>query len=72
MMFLNGQALIQMARKRLCSGAHIETVDLMTIIRTEVRKVDSALALRMVPECVYRNGYCPELRCCGYNEINKM
>ena len=65
LMFLNSQALINMARKRLCYQAHEKTIEVMQMIKDEVQKVDPDLAKRMVPECIYRGGYCHELRMCG-------
>jgi hypothetical protein len=64
-MFINAQALINMARKRLCGKAHKETTEVMEMIKDAVRTVDPDLADFMVPECVYRNG-CHELKTCGY------
>jgi hypothetical protein len=36
-------------------------------------KVDPDLADHMVPECVYRNGFCPEMRECkpGLEKVMK-
>ena len=65
MMLVNAQALINLARKRLCFQAHRETVKVMQAIKTEVAKVDQDLANRLVPDCLYRNG-CNELKSCGY------
>ena len=65
LMDCNAQALINMARKRLCNKASKETQAVMERIRHKVDIVDPALSLFMVPECEYRNGYCPELRPCG-------
>lgn len=67
MMFLNAQSLIQMARKRLCSQTHEETRKWMEAIKVAVATVDPDLAEHMKVECEYRNGLCPELRCCGRN-----
>lgn len=68
MMLLNAETLINMSRKRLCGSAHIEAQKLMQLIKYEIRnKVDYQLAKYMVPECYFRNGKCPELKCCGYN-----
>jgi len=61
----NAQALIQMARKRLCYKSHIETVFTMSKIRTGVMKIDRELALKMVQECSYRGGVCHEDKPCG-------
>jgi hypothetical protein len=63
MMFLNAQALIQMARKRLCGKSSEKTRELMGEIRHHLAYVDQALAAHMVPECEYR-GFCPELKPC--------
>ena len=64
MMLCNAQALVNMARKRLCRKASRETTAIMQRIKEEVSRVDCALAKRMVPECEYRGG-CYELRTCG-------
>lgn len=64
LMILNAQALISMARKRLCNKASEETRDVMCAIRDGVSRVDFALASAMVPDCVYRH-QCHELRSCG-------
>jgi len=63
-MLINAQALINMARKRLCSKAHQKAVKAMRMIQEEVRKVDPDLAIYMVAECEYRRG-CHELQSCG-------
>lgn len=64
-MIANAQSLIFMARKRLCLKAHKKTVGAMNRIRRAVRAIDPAMAKFMVPECVYRNGLCPEAVMCG-------
>ena len=64
-MLINAQALINMARKRLCHKAHPETRILMEHIKDSMAHVDPELAKHMVPECVYRGGVCHELRPCG-------
>lgn len=65
-MLINAEALINMARKRLCKSAHLTTISVMKLIKESVCTVDEELSRQLVPECVYRNRYCPELRCCGY------
>lgn len=64
LMILNAQALISMARKRLCNKASEETRDVMYAIRDGVSRVDFALASAMVPDCVYRH-QCHELKPCN-------
>jgi hypothetical protein len=64
-MLINAQALIQMARKRLCGAAHIRTRRIMAALRDAVAAADPVLARFMVPECDYRGGWCHELKSCG-------
>jgi hypothetical protein len=64
-MLINAQALIYMARKRLCSKAHVETQKAMHSIWNAVQDVDPELAKAMVVDCVYRNGCC-EFGGCGF------
>jgi len=70
-MLLNAQHLIDMSRKRLCYQASDETRDIMLEIRKEVEKVDEYLSLYMVPNCVYRGGYCCEPKPCGKYYVKK-
>lgn len=70
MMLANAQALVNMARKRLCAKAHKETVNVMLHIRKAVGQVDPSLASFMVRECEYRNR-CNELKTCGYFKERK-
>ena len=64
-MDINAQALIQMSRKRLCLASHKRTVAVWTKLRKAMKEVDPDLADFMVPECVYRNGVCPEFKECA-------
>jgi thymidylate synthase ThyX len=64
-MLVNAQTLINMARKRLCSKAHKETMDTMMAIKDEIAWVDPDLAKFLVPECEYRGNFCHEPRSCG-------
>ena len=66
-MLLNAQTLVNMARKRLCSKSHIETVKVMQGIKAGVDIVDSRLADMMVPDCIYRGGVCHEDKPCNFN-----
>lgn len=63
----NAQALINMARKRLCTQASPETREVMQAMKDEVSKRDKFLARVMVRECVYR-GFCPEMNSCNYDK----
>lgn len=69
LMLCNAQALINMARKRLCRKASEETTAVMAAIVAAVGKEDAALAERMVPECEYRRG-CREIKTCGLYDKN--
>lgn len=63
-MMINAQALITMSRKRLCLKAHVKTVGVWSRLRRAMVDIDPDLARAMAPECVYRNGLCPEMREC--------
>jgi hypothetical protein len=67
-MLINAQALINMARKRLCNKSHIATIEVMKEIKKQVNYRDPELADRLVPDCIYR-GSCPELVPCNINYI---
>jgi len=70
-MLLNAQHLIDMSRKRLCFQASKETRDVMIEIREAVEWVDGDLSDYMVPNCVYRGGYCCEPKPCGQFNVKK-
>ena len=61
----NAQALINVARFRLCYQASPETRGCMEDLKVEISKTQPEIADVMVPNCVYRCG-CPEFKCCGY------
>ena len=63
MMIINANALINMARKRLCHKADIQTVHVMECIKKILAQDSLLLAECLVPECQYR-GKCPELYPC--------
>lgn len=63
-MFINAQELIFMARKRLCMQASKETREAFQMIKDKIKDVDPYLYKYLVPECEYRNGYCPEIKPC--------
>lgn len=70
-MDINAQALITMMNKRLCYKSHRRTVAALRKLRAAVLLVDPELSRFLVPECVRRNEYCPELRQCrpGVNAV---
>lgn len=63
------QTLINISRKRLCNCAAKDTREAWQKVKDKVKECgETELASRMVPECVYRNGLCPEMFSCGYNK----
>lgn len=65
-MACNAQAFINISRRRLCSCASAETRKAWELVIEFLREIDSVLAEKCAPECIYR-GFCPEFdRCCGY------
>lgn len=69
-MLINAQALVNLARKRLCFKAHEETRWIMECVKAAISQEDPALSQKLVTECEYRRG-CPELKSCGYYETVK-
>ena len=65
----NAQAMINIARKRLCTQASPETRDVVQQMKNEIAKQDKYLSDVMVPECIYR-GFCPEMWSCGYDKTD--
>ena len=63
----NAQALINVARWRLCYQASPETRSHMEEVKVAIRDVanQEELSNVMVPNCIYRCG-CPEFHTCGY------
>lgn len=62
----DAQALINISRRRLCYCASPETRQAWQEVKNKVSEVELELGQSMVKECVYRNGYCPEFKSCGY------
>jgi hypothetical protein len=63
---LNAQAIINISRKRLCNKTHEETKHAWVCFLRELSKAEDELVAVCVPECIYRNGICPEIECCGF------
>ncbi|MFW5752927.1 MAG: hypothetical protein ACOCYV_02630 [Planctomycetota bacterium] len=68
-MLIDAQALVNMARKRLCRKSHTDTIAVMQALRSAIDAVDPDLAAVMVPECEYRGGFCHELKPCGLHPL---
>jgi hypothetical protein len=69
-MVINAQALITMARKRLCYKASDETRETMEAVWDAIRAIDQTLAATMAPDCIYR-GRCNEFSPCGLKGTNR-
>lgn len=69
-MDINAQALIFMARKRMCYKADDTTRHIMNMIVAEVVKLCPEFSLYLVPECIYRGGVCHEFKPCGKMKLN--
>ncbi len=75
----NAQALMTMARRRLCYQAEKHTLAVFQGVLEAVATVDSVLASLMVPMCQYRGGKCHEVKpcklakskACAYGEVPK-
>lgn len=68
---LNAQALINMAKDRLCQDASAETRNIFKAIKNKMAVVESDLVPFLVPKCVYRGGICNSLSPCGFNKSEK-
>lgn len=71
-MLINAESIVNMSRKRLCSKAHEETRIIMEFIKYEMFNIDEDLYTYMVPECVFRNHACPELKSCNASKVWKL
>jgi len=55
---VNTNQLFKLARKLLCESSHPYVRKVMEVIKSELLAVDPALSARLVPDCLYRGGYC--------------
>lgn len=67
--YMNAEELINIAHKRLCGQASIETRNLVSMICRAVEEVNPEFKGLLVPLCVYRNGICEEFHSCGFNKM---
>ena len=49
-----------------------ETREAWMAVKNKIAQVEPEMASRMVRECVYRNGLCPEMFSCGYNKTDEF
>ena len=61
----NAQALINVARFRLCNSAHPETRTYMEDLKESIHEFEPELSDVMQRNCIYRGG-CPEFNPCPY------
>jgi hypothetical protein len=61
----NAQALIDIARKRLCFQSSMETRGYMEDLKINIKLTETELADVLVPNCIYRCG-CPEFEECRF------
>ena len=61
----NAQALINVARSRLCNSAHPETRAYMEDLKESIHEFEPELSDVMQRNCIYRGG-CPEFNPCPY------
>ncbi len=71
-MFLNAEAILNIANKRLCYQASPETRESILMMRETMKNIDSDLAYNMVPSCVWRGGICCEPKPCGNYKIRRF
>ena len=64
----NAQAIINISRKRLCKQASSETREVWQNFLESIKNIEPELYSVCVPECIYRNGLCPEFKTCGWNK----
>jgi hypothetical protein len=79
-MVINYQALVNIARRRLCSNAAPGTREVMEAVKIEIGKqarwcygddIGHVLEWGLRPECQYRGG-CPEFKPCGRASIAQL
>ena len=68
----NAAELIFISRKRLCYKSHKETTAAWTHVTKAIQQVEPTLFPYLVPDCVYRNGICPEHIVCDVGLDNVM
>lgn len=66
-LFLSAEELINISRVRLCNKAEKATRMIWHQVISELYRIDPIVATACVPNCVFRNGICPEIKSCGYN-----
>lgn len=68
----NLQAIMNISKKRLCMCASKETMEAWEQFLDSIKEEHPELVEVCVPECIYRNGLCPEFISCGYNKTKQF
>lgn len=68
----NAQAIINISRRRLCRQASKETRIAWKTFLESIKNKEPELYSVCVPECIYRNGLCPEYESCGWNQTKEF
>lgn len=74
-LFLSAEEIINISKQRLCTKAEVETRKIWQTVIDKLSETEPILAKACVPNCVFRGGICPEMKCCGLNKtdtFNKM
>ena len=67
-MTVNAQALINMAKVRLCYCADKDARKVMFEIVRQIKEIEPELGSKLVPSCVYRNFCSENNKNCGYSK----
>lgn len=70
-MLINAEALIKIARARLCFKASKETRQIVFGIREKMKTIDEALYHHMLPNCFHQGLICKEPKPCGQYPVTK-
>ena len=69
--YMNAEELLQIANKRLCTLASLETREVVRMMCAEVSKLCPEFADELVPMCVRNGGVCHEIFPCGRCKRNE-
>lgn len=62
---MNAEGLLNIANKRLCRQAALETRALVSLMCQEVLEACPEFRHELVPTCIHQGGICPEMTSCG-------
>lgn len=62
---INGEAMLNIANKRLCAQAAKETREVVQKMCDQIRESNPEFAPFLVPMCEYHGGVCQEFKSCG-------